>query len=75
MQKSTKYFVAAFAVVALFGFGYTYFGSDTETSNTATTATITAPASNYIENAQPAVQTGSTNVAPATGEVDADSVK
>jgi hypothetical protein len=74
MQKSisTKYFVAAFAAVALFAAGYTYFGSDTETNNTAAKATITAPNSNYIENTQPAVQTGSVNVAPATGEIDAD---
>ena len=75
MQTSTntKYFVAAFAAIAVSFAGYTYFGTDTDAiDNTAATATITAPSSNYIENAQPAVQTRPTNVAPASGEVEAD---
>ena len=77
MQKSTKYFVAAIAAVALFAGGYTYFGSNVDTTANTTNAakaTITAPNSNYIENAQPAVQTGPTNTvpAPASGEVEAD---
>jgi len=75
MQTSTKtkYFVTAFAAIALAFVGYTFFGTDTGTNtNTAATATITAPASNYIENVQPAVQVNSANVQPANGEVEAD---
>jgi len=78
MEKSTKYFVAAFAAVALFAAGYTYFGSSSDATNNAAKATITAPSS-HIENAQPAVKVGPTNVepakAPAYGEVDADAVE